>query len=66
MQPINRALFLNAKGLFFLLLLLPPATEISPLTTIHVSLKAHKSNLSIDILNFIGLFGFYLSLGSHD
>ena len=42
MQEINGALFLNAKGLFFLsLILLTPAvalTAIIPLTTIYASL----------------------------
>ena len=37
MQVINGALFLNAKGLLFLLLLLVPVTVIITLTTIYVS-----------------------------
>ena len=65
MQPINGALFLNAKGLFFLLALLHPATVISPFTTIYASLKSHKSDLC-DVLSLIGLFGLYISLASPD
>ena len=55
MQLINGALFLNTKGLFFLLLLLPPVTVIVPLTTIYASLKSHKPDLSSDVLNLICL-----------
>ena len=61
-QPINRALFLNAKDLFFLLPLLPPVTVIVILTTISASLKSHKYDLKIDSLNIICLLGLYLSL----
>ena len=60
-QLINGALFLNAKCLFFLLLLFVPVTVIVPLTTIYTSLKSHKSDLSIGVLNFICLLCFYLS-----
>ena len=45
----------------YLLLLLPPATVIAPLTTIYASLKSHKSDLSIDDLNLICLLGLYFS-----
>ena len=61
MQLINGALFLNAKGLFFLLLLSVLATVIVHLTAIYASLKLHRSDLSIDVLNFICLLGLYLS-----
>ena len=43
MQLINGALFLNAKGLFFLLLLFVLVRVIVPLTTIYASLKSHRS-----------------------
>ena len=61
MQLTNGTLFLNAKGLFFLLLSPSPSTVISPFTTIYASLKSHKSDLSIDVLNLICLLGLYLS-----
>ena len=61
MQLINGALLLNAKGILFLLIILPLATVIVPLTTIHSSLKLLKSDLSIDVLNLICLLGFYIS-----
>ena len=32
-----------------------------PLTIIYASLKLHRSDLSIDVLNLIGLLGLYLS-----
>ena len=57
MELINGALFLNAKGLFLLLSLLPPTTVIVLLTTIYASLKSHRS----DVLNLICLLGLYLS-----
>ena len=66
MQLINCALFLNAKGLFFLLLLLVPVTVIVPLSTIYASLKSHKSDLSIDVLNLICSLGSYLSSALRD
>ena len=37
-QEINGALFLNARGLFFLSLLFAPSIVISPLTTTYASL----------------------------
>ena len=61
MQLIHGALFLNVKGLSFLLLLLPPSAVIVPLTIIYASLKSHKSDLSIDVLNCICLLHLYLS-----
>ena len=61
MQLIIGALFLNSKGLFFLLLLLFPVTVIVPLTTIYALLKLHRSDLSIDVLNLTCLLGLYLS-----
>ena len=65
-QPINGALFFNAKGLLFVLPLLPPVTVTSPFTTIYTSLKPHKSDLSTDVLNLICLFGLHLSLALPD
>ena len=60
MRLINGALFLNAKGLLFPLLLFVPVTVIVPLTTIYASLKAHQSDLTIDVLNLICFLGLYL------
>ena len=34
---------------------------ISPFTTMYTSVKSHKSDLSIDVLNLIYLLGLYLS-----
>ena len=59
-QLINSALFLNAKGLFFLLLLFSSSTVIVPLTAIYTLLKSRKSDLRIDVLNLICLLGVYL------
>ena len=56
MQLINGALFLNATALF-LFALFGLVTVISPFTTIYASLKSHKSDLSIDVLILISLFG---------
>ena len=50
MQLISSALFLNAKGLFFLLLLLVPVIVIVPLTTIYTLLKSDWSWASIYFL----------------
>ena len=62
MQLVNGALFLNAKDLFLMSIkLLPSVFVIVPLTTIYASLKSHKSDLSIDVLNLICLLGLYLS-----
>ena len=52
MQLINGALFLNAKGLFFLLLLFVP---------VYASLKSQLSDRSIEVLNLTSLLGLYLS-----
>ena len=64
MQLVNGALFLNAKNLFLMSiihLLFVFVRVISPFTTMYTSLKSHKSDLSIDVLNRICLFGLYLS-----
>ena len=53
MQVINGALSLNAKGQFFLLILLVPRTVIVSSTRIYASIKSHKSDLSTDVLNLI-------------
>ena len=55
--------FLNAKNLFLMsnLRLSVFARVIVALTTIYASLKSHKFDLSIDVLNLICLLGLYLS-----
>ena len=64
MQLVNDKMFLNAKDLFlmsikplFLMLINPFVKAISPLTTIHASLKSHKSDRSFDVLKLICLLG---------
>ena len=64
MQLVNGALFLNAKDLF--LMSIKPHSfvfvrVIVPFTTMYASLKSHRSDLSIDVLNLICLLGLYLS-----
>ena len=62
-------LFLNAKNLFLTSiksLFAAFVRVISLFTTIYASIKWHKSDLSIDVLNLIGLFGLYLSLAAPD
>ena len=62
MQLINGALLLSAKDLFLCLYYPPPPSmTIVPLTTIYASLKSHRSDLSIDILNLICLLGLNVS-----
>ena len=53
--------FWMLKVKFFLLLLLIPIIVIVPLTTLYASLKSHRSDLSIDVLNIIFLIGLYVS-----
>ena len=60
MQETNGALFLKANFLSYALLS-GFVTVIVPFTTIYASLKSHKSNLSIDVLNLICLLGLCLS-----
>ena len=60
MQERNGALFLKANFLSYALLS-GFVTVIVPFTTIYASLKSHKSNLSIDVLNLICLLGLCLS-----
>ena len=64
MELENEALFLNAKNLFLMSINLLPSVfvrVILPLTKIYASLKSHKSDLPIDVLNLICLLGLYLS-----
>ena len=60
MQEVNGASFLNAN-LLFQFASFGFATVIVPLTTIHVSLKSHRSDLNVNVLNLICLLGLYLS-----
>ena len=55
MQLINGEFFLNARFLFCLLASLSPSRVIFPFTIMYVSLKLHKSDLSIDVLILISL-----------
>ena len=64
MQLVNGALFLNAKDLFLTSINYLSASfvrVIVPLTTIYASLKSHRSDQTIDVLNLICLLGLYLS-----
>ena len=64
MQLANGALFLNDKNLFLMSIKPLPsvfARVIVPFTTIHASLKSHRSDFSIDVLDLICLLGLYLS-----
>ena len=63
MQETNGALFLKANFLSYTLSF-GSVTIIVSFTTIYAALKSHKSDLSIDVLNLIGLFGLCLSLAS--
>ena len=60
MQEINGALFFKTRYFYILSLFNAPATVTTPLTTMYVSLKSHKADLSIDVLNLICLFELYL------
>ena len=60
MPEIIDALFLKAKFLSYASLS-GSVTVIVPLTTMYASLKSHKCDLSIDVLNHTCLLGFYLS-----
>ena len=55
MQSVNGAQFLNTTSLHTLYELSPAccATDIVPLTTIYASLKSHKLDFNIEILNSI-------------
>ena len=58
-------MFLNSKNLFLTLIKFLFAASvriISPLTTIYASLKSHRFDLSIEVLNLICFLGLYLSL----
>ena len=54
MQETNGALFLKANFLSYALLS-GFVTVIAPLTTMYASLKSHKSDLKIDVLNLLCL-----------
>ena len=60
MQEKNGALFLKANFLSYASLF-GFITVIVPLTTIYASLKSHRYDHSIDVLNLICLLGLYLS-----
>ena len=59
-QEVNGALFLKANFLSYRTLF-GLVTVIFSFITTYVSEQSHKSDLSIDVLNFICLFGLYLS-----
>ena len=59
MHETNGALFLEANFLSYVSLF-GSVTVIFPFTTIYASLKSHRSDLSMDVLNLICLLGFYL------
>ena len=64
MQLVNGPMLLNAKNLFLMSiksLLFIFVRVIVPFTTIYVSLKSHRSDRSIDVLNLICLLALYLS-----
>ena len=65
MQETNAALFSKANLLSYASLC-GSVTVIVPLTTIHASLKSHRSDLSIDVLNLICLLGLFLSAALPD
>ena len=56
MHYLNKALVLMVNVLSLLLLALVSVRLIIPLTTIYASLKSRKSNLNIEVLNFIFLY----------
>ena len=56
MHDLNEALFLKNSFLSLFLISSSPSTVIVPFTTIYASLKSHKSDLSIEVLNLIFLF----------
>ena len=69
MKLVNGALFLNAKNLFHVWInpLLSVFVRVIPsFTAMYTSLKSHKSDRSIDVLNLICLLGLYLSLALPD
>ena len=64
-QETNGALFFKMAHYFFIsslsLSLVLTVTVTIPLTTIYASLKSHKSDLKIDVLNLICLLLLYVS-----
>ena len=62
MQEINGALFFKITCLFISSLSLPSALTVTiPLTKIYASLKSHRYDLNIDVLNLICLLVLYVS-----
>ena len=59
MQLVNGALFLKANFLSYTSLF-KFVTVIFPLTAIYASLKSHRSDLNINILNLIWLLVLYV------
>ena len=60
MQLVNGASFLSAHFLSYALLF-GFVTVTFPLTAIYASLKSHRSDLNIDVLNLICLLVLYVS-----
>ena len=62
MQEINGALFFKITCLFILSLSLSSALTVTiTVTTIYASLKSHRSDHNIDVLNLIFLLVLYVS-----
>ena len=62
MQEINGALFFKITYLLISSLSLSSALTVTfPLTTIYISLKSHRTDLNVDVLNLICLLVFYVS-----
>ena len=62
MQEISDVLFFKITCLFISSLSLSSALTVTiPLTTIYASLKSRKSDLNVDVLNFICLLALYVS-----
>ena len=62
MQEINGALFFKITCLLISSLSLSSALTVTfPLTTIYISLKSHRTDLNVDVLNLICLLVFYVS-----
>ena len=59
MQLVNGALFLKANFLSYASLF-KFVTVIFPLTAIYASLKSHRSDLNINVLNLIWLLVLYV------
>ena len=59
MHDLNEVLFLKDSFLSLFLFSSSPSTVVVPFTRIYTSLKSHKSDLSIEVLNLIFLFKEY-------